>query len=143
MTRKLDKAVEERIQKATNTWKHVGRKIFRKRAFCRKIRIAIWYSLIRITMIYGLRARDLPQRLMGQWSLHVQTNMNDDQPELEDRSMVPREKPTLSRTTTIDDEITARQNANNGNAGKDARRGKNTHIIAVWTSKTRNTPTKN
>ena len=71
MTRKLDKAVEERIQKATNTWKHVGRKIFRNKAFIRKIKIVIMNSLIRRTMIYGLRTRDTPKHLMGDMEVYM------------------------------------------------------------------------
>ena len=61
MTRNLDKAADGGIQKATNTWKHVRREIFRNKAFNRKIKIMIWKSLIRSSVIYGLRTRDLPR----------------------------------------------------------------------------------
>ena len=89
MTRRQDKAVEERLKKATNTWKHVSRKIFRNKAFGRMIQIMIWNSLIRSTMIYGLHTRDLSKHMMANGNLHVQTNNDDGQHGLGDRRIVP------------------------------------------------------
>ena len=58
-------AVAERIKKARNTWKQVSREIFRNKAFVRKIKILLWNTLIRSTMIYGVRAKALPRHLLG------------------------------------------------------------------------------
>ena len=52
-------------------------------------------------------------------NIHVQTNQNDDKPELEDIGMVSGGKPTLQRTT-IDGEIMAQQSKNHDNDGADA-----------------------
>ena len=57
----------------------------------------------------------------GNGNIHVQTNQNGDNPELENRKWYPREKPTLSGTTAIDDEITAQPDTNHDNADADAR----------------------
>ena len=126
MTRKLDKEVAARIQKSTNSWGNVSQKIFRNKAFSRKIKIMISNSLIRSTAIYGLHTRDMPKHLMGNGSLYVQTNKDDDPPELEERSIVPGEKPTIPRTTTIGDGIMARRNTNYDNADTDARQPNDT-----------------
>ena len=46
MTGNLNKAVEARIRNANNTWGQASRKIFRNKAFSRKIKTLLWNSLI-------------------------------------------------------------------------------------------------
>ena len=54
-----NREVEAGMQKATAKRKQVNRKVFRKKAIGPKIKITLWNSLIRSTMIYGLRAKEL------------------------------------------------------------------------------------
>ena len=79
-------------------------------------------------MIYGLHTRDLPRHLMGKMEIYmfkqIRTAIN---PNWKTEARYP-EKPTLPRTTTIDGEIMARQNANNDNADADARQPNDTSM---------------
>ena len=80
MTGNPNVAVEAGIQNANNTWKHVNRTTFRNMAFNRKIRILLRRSLIRSTMIYGLRAKGLKRHMIGKMGIymfkHIRTTTN-------------------------------------------------------------------
>ena len=59
------KAVAERITKAQNTLGIVNYRIPHIEVINTRIEIMIWNSLIRSTIIYGPRAKDLPRNLIG------------------------------------------------------------------------------
>ena len=125
MAGNLKKAADARIQKANITWRHVIRKIFRYKAFNRKIRITLWNSLIRSTTICGLHTKDLPRRMLGKWKYTFPQHTNHDKHEQEDRSMVPG-KPNLQKTAAVGDGSMAQQNANHDNDDADAGRPNDT-----------------
>ena len=78
-------------------------------------------------MIYGIGEKDLPRHMLEKnGNIYVQSHKNDGKPELEDRIMVSRKNPTLQKTTSINDGIMARQNANRDNADEDARQPNDT-----------------
>ena len=126
MAGKLDKAVEARIQKATITWKHASRMIFRGNAFNRKIKVTLWNSLIRSTMIYGLRTRDIPRHMLRKMEIYlfkqIRTMINPNW-KIEAWYL---EKPTLQRNNAVKDEIAAQQNENHDNADANARQPNDT-----------------
>ena len=64
MTGSHTRAVEVRIKKANRTGKQVNRKIFINMAFSRKIKILLWNSMVRSTMIYGLHTKGLPSHML-------------------------------------------------------------------------------
>ena len=127
MAGKLDKAVEARIQKATITWKHASRMIFRGNAFNRKIKVTLWNSLIRSTMIYGLRTRDIPRHMLRKMEIYlfkqIRTMIN---PNWKTEAWYPEEH-TLPRNTAVGDELMAQQNANRDNDDANARQPSDTH----------------
>ena len=49
----------------------MSRKIFRIKAFGRKVEIMLWNSLIRGTMIYELHTRELPKHLMRKMEVYM------------------------------------------------------------------------
>merc|ERR1712112_804244 len=53
-------AVKKRIEKAQHTWKQVNYKLLRNKAIAPRIKIILWNSLIRSTMIYGLHTAEIP-----------------------------------------------------------------------------------
>ena len=71
MARKLDKAAEARIQKSNKHMETREPKDIPKQAFNHKVKIMIWNSLIRSTMIYRLRARGLPKRIMEKMEVYM------------------------------------------------------------------------
>ena len=71
MTGNLSDAVESRIKRSNQTWKHTHRKIPPDQAFTPKVKIVLRNPLIRSTMIYGLRSRDLPRRLRDKMETYM------------------------------------------------------------------------
>ena len=62
----LAKAVAERIEKAQNAWGIVISRLLRNKASIPRIKIMLWNSIIRSTMIYGLHTKELPRNLINQ-----------------------------------------------------------------------------
>ena len=80
MNGSLAKAVAARIAKAQNTWMVGNCKLIRGKVIIPPIKITLWKSLIRSTMIYGMRTKELPRNLLNQLETyiynHIWTMMN-------------------------------------------------------------------
>lgn len=61
MARHLVKAIKARMGEATKTWDLLGRGIIRNKAISPRLKILLWNSLIRGTVIYGLHTKELTQ----------------------------------------------------------------------------------
>ena len=90
MTGNLNKAVTRRIAKAQLTWKQIHRKLLRNPAITPKIRLMLWNSLIRSTMIYGLHTTEMPrnqiERIETYMYKYIRTMMN---PRWEEKQWYP------------------------------------------------------
>ena len=63
-TGNLTKAVVMRIANAQNIWEMVNYKLLRNKAIAPRIKLILWNSLIRSTVIYGLHTKELPRNLI-------------------------------------------------------------------------------
>ena len=95
----MSKAVAAGITKAQNTWGIVNRSISRNNVINPRIEIMIWNSLIRSTMSYGMRAKELPRSLLNQLETymykHIRTMMN---PRWKDEAWRPENKQLYKET---------------------------------------------
>ena len=80
MAGSLTKAVAERIAKSQNAWGIVNIRLRRYKVINPRIKILLWNSLIRSTMIYGLHTKELPRNLINQLETymykHIRTMAN-------------------------------------------------------------------
>ena len=80
MTGSLKEAVTQRIAKAHQTWKQIHFKLRRNKAITKKIKLILWNSLIRSTMIYGLHTTEMPEsqtkRIESFMYKHIRAMMN-------------------------------------------------------------------
>ena len=123
MAGSLNRAVEARIRQAANTWKQVNRKISRNKALSPMIRILLWNSPIRGTMIYGLRTKDIPGHIAERMEIYIYMSKHIRTiacPNWKPGEWYPA-KPTLQETATVVDGIMDQQDADNYNDGADAR----------------------
>ena len=72
MNGSLKQAIKKRIEKAQHTWKQVNYKLLRNKAITPKIKITLWNSLIRSTMIYGLHSRNTAKSDQNARNIYVQ-----------------------------------------------------------------------
>ena len=59
------------MEKETQTWEPVTRKIFRNKALTPKIKILLWGSLIRSALIYGPHTMDLSRYLLNKMAAYM------------------------------------------------------------------------
>ena len=80
MVGSLKLAVTQRIAKAHHTWKQVRYKLLRDKAIAPRIKLIMWNSLIRSTMIYGLHTTEMPisqtKRIESFMYKHIRAMMN-------------------------------------------------------------------
>ena len=76
----LTKAVASRIAKAQNAWIVVNIRLLRNKVTNPRIKIMLWNSLIRGTVIYGLQTKELPRNQISQLETyrykHIRTMMD-------------------------------------------------------------------
>ena len=89
----LAKEVEARIAKAQNAWGIVDSRLLRNKVTDPRIKIIIWNSLIRSTVIYGLHTKEVPRNIINQLETymckHIRTMMN---PRWKDEAWYPEKK---------------------------------------------------
>ena len=98
-----------------------------KKALDRKIKIMLLNSLIRCTVIYGMRTRDLPRHMVGKMEIYMFKQIGAMiNPNWKTEAWYPEEH-TLPRNTAVGDELMAQQNANRDNDDANARQPSDTH----------------
>ena len=92
-----------RIKKAIDQLEQVSRKIFRNNAFNRKIKILLWNSLIRSTMIYGIHTKAPPVHLVAKIEIYMYKHLRMMMgPQWKIEEWYPG-KPTLQETAAFED----------------------------------------
>ena len=89
----LAKSVAARIEKSQNTWRIANGRLLRNKVIIPRIKIMLRDSLIRRTMIDGLRTKELPRNLLNQLETymykHIRATMN---PRWKDEAWYPEKK---------------------------------------------------
>ena len=71
----LTNAVARRMEKSQHTWKQVNYKLLRNKAITPRIKLILWNSLIRSTMIYGLHTAEIPTSQMERMESFMYKNI--------------------------------------------------------------------
>ena len=126
MTGSLKQAVTQRIAKAQHTWKQINYKLLRNKAIAPRIKLILWNSLIRSTMIYGLHTTELPpsqtKRMETFMYKNIRAMMN---PGWKEEKWYPG-KNNYMKTTTTNHRNMDGGNTNNDNAHTNKRQENNT-----------------
>ena len=120
MTGNLRKSAGARIAKAQHTWALVSRRILRCKVIHPRIKITIWGSLFRSTIIYGLHTKELPRNLIRRLGTYMYKQIGAMvNPGWEEESWYPGGT-ALPGNKAIGDGIMAERDENYDNAQADA-----------------------
>ena len=99
MAGNLEKDVGARIAKAKNTCGIPNRRIFRNKVINPSIEIMLWNSLIRRTVIYGIRTKELPRKLVHRLETYMYNQIRTmTNPSWKDEACYPAKKQLYKKT---------------------------------------------